>query len=84
MLKRDDLWYVSLPDSRSDAEGNRRYSRAVRLSEMRDWIEHLKTIPQAQWRYNDAEKLAYREHCITNWQQYLDGTLTLLDGKKMK
>lgn len=74
-LKTTDPWYVPLPDSRSDPE-NRRYRRALALSEMRRFVETMRDRP----RYADA--VAYRQHCLDNWQDYLDGKIDPPTGRK--
>lgn len=81
-LKKDDPWYVALPDSRSDA-ANVRYRRAVRLSEMREYISRVARMPEpARKRY--ASGVAYRQYCLANWEEYLDGKIETPTGRKMK
>lgn len=79
-LTKTDPWYVSLPDSRSDREGNRRYARAVALSQMRRYIATYERRPELAKRH--AQAIAYRKHCLLNWQDYLDGKFDPPTGRK--
>ncbi len=82
-LKRDDPWHTTPPDSRSDVEANRRYNRAVRLSEMREYIARVERMDaRMQARYADG--VAYRQTCLERWREYLDGEIETPIGRKMK
>jgi len=82
-LKKTDPWYVPLPDSRSDLEANRRYARAVRLSEMREYIARVERMDgRTQAHYADG--VAYRRGCLERWQDYLDGKIESPTGRRMK
>jgi len=82
-LKKDDPWYTLPPDSRSDLEANRRYNRAVRLSEMREYIARVEQMDsKMQARYADG--VAYRRTCLEYWQDYLDGKIEAPTGRKMR
>lgn len=82
-LKKDDPWYVPLPDSRSDQEANRRYNRALRLSEMKRFMDG---VPQmtANMQQHYADAITYRRECLERWQDYLNGKIEAPTGRKMK
>ena len=68
-----------LPDSRSDQPGNRRYKRAVALSDMaRKLAGRLATVP----RY--AASVQHWRFCIEHWEDYLDGKIDPPTGRKMR
>ncbi len=76
-----DPWYVALPDSRTDQPANRRYKRALALSQMRREIAIYEGRPDLARRR--AAQIAYRKYCIGNWQRYLDGDIEPPTGRKM-
>ena len=79
-LKPTDPWYVALPDSRSDQPANRRYKRALALSQMQREIAIFERRPELAQR--KADQIAYRKACLANWRAYLDGEIVPPTGRK--
>lgn len=72
MSTDDQPWRAAapLPDRRSDGPANRRYQRALRLSQMQRYLHS----PLAQ-NPRKARSVAYWQRCVANWQEYLDGAI---------
>jgi len=72
-LHPDDPWYV-LP-------GDPRYRRAQALSEMQRYIETTERAHGSIPRHR-AAAVADRRRCLENWQDYLDGKISMRTGRK--
>lgn len=72
-LNPSDPWYVLPSDPR--------YKRALALSEMRRYIETTERAHGSIPRHR-AAAVADRRHCLENWQDYLDGKISMRTGRK--
>jgi hypothetical protein len=76
----DEPWKTP-PPVPAQPEDHRRYQRSLRLTQFQRDIDRWRRAGLMEHpRY--VERVAYRQHCLTHWREYLDGEIAPPEGRK--